>query len=154
MKIHRFLSPARPGPHPARTRLAGFSLAELMVVIVIIGLLATMVVTQAPKFLSSAYLTRVKSDIQTIDTALQSYAIQHGMKYPDSLEVLVTPDDQGEKWIDHDKIPLDPWKQEYVYEPPYGGQPYRIYTLGADGQPGGEGKDRDIDQAMIKNGDV
>jgi len=137
-----------------RRHRTGFSLAELMVVIVIIGLLATMVVTQAPKFLGSAMLSRVKSDIQTIDTALQSYAINAGMKYPDTLEVLVTPDELGEKWLDMDRIPLDPWKQEYQYEPPYGGQPYRIYTFGADGQPGGDGKDRDIDQAMIKNGEV
>ena len=148
MKIQRLPVLASP------RRRAGFSLAELMVVIVIIGLLATMVVTQAPKFLGSAMLSRVKSDIQTIDTALNSYAINAGMKYPDTLEVLITPDEQGEKWLDMDKLPLDPWKQEYQYEPPYGGQPYRIYTLGADGQPGGEGKDRDIDQAMIKNGDV
>ena len=83
------------------------------------------------------------------------HAINNSGKYPDSLEVLCTPDSNGHTYLQgYKSIPKDPWKNEYLYEPPHTGQPLpRIYTLGKDGQPGGEGEDADIDNFTIREGD-
>ena len=130
---------------------AGFTLAEMMVVIVIIGLLATLVVPNVIQRIGTAYRGKVKADIITIESALDEYAINNGMKYPDSLEALVTPDVNGQTYIKQLKIPRDPWKNEYLYDPPGPGQPQaRVYTYGKDGQAGGEGDDADIDNISIR----
>jgi general secretion pathway protein G len=131
----------------------GFSLAELMVVIVILGLLATLVVTNAGKFLGSGQKATIKANIATIEGALDSYMIEHGGQWPDTLDVLVQKDESGNSYIKGSRVPVDPWKNEYLYEPPSGGQEARIYTLGKDGQPGGEGDARDVDNIMIRNGE-
>jgi general secretion pathway protein G len=124
----------------------GFTLAEMMVVIVIIGLLATLVVPNVIRRFFQAAHTKAVSDIGQIRSALDEYAINNGMKYPDSLEVLVTPDVNGHTYLNSSKLPKDPWKNEYQYDPPQSGQPRpRVYSFGKDGQPGGEGEDRDID---------
>ena len=130
---------------------AGFSLAELMVVIVIIGLLATAVVPKLMDRLGEAKWGKAKSDINGISQALQQYAINNG-RYPDSLEALVTPDSNNRTYLDLKALPQDPWGNEYVYEPPLGsGEEPRIICLGADGAPGGEGDDQDRDSIMIKS---
>jgi general secretion pathway protein G len=142
-------------PQSIARRRAGFTLAEMMVVIVILGLLATLVVTNVMKNLGQAMGGKVKTDIITIESALDNYAINNSMKYPDSLEPLITPDVNGQAYLQLSSIPKDPWKNEYQYEPPGPGQPRpRVYTLGKDMQPGGEGDDRDIDNLMIRNGDI
>jgi general secretion pathway protein G len=134
---------------------AAFTLAEMMVVIVILGLLAVLVVPNVIQRLSVAMGGRVKADIMAIESALDEYAINNSMKYPDSLEVLVTPDVNGHTYLKMTVLPKDPWKNEYQYEPPAPGQPRpRIYSLGKDMQPGGEGDDADIDNIMIRNGEV
>lgn len=140
----------------SRRRRAGFTLAEMMVVIVIIGLLATLVVPNVLKKLSDAFGGKVKADIVTISSALDEYAINNSGKYPDSLEALVTPDLNGNTYLRMTKVPVDPWKNEYQYEPPHPpGQPRpRVFTLGKDGQPGGEGDDADLDNEMISNGEA
>ena len=136
---------------PATRR--GFTLAEMMVVIVIIGLLATLVVPNVLQRLKRAYMGKVKADIVTLEMALDDFAMNNGMKYPDSLEVLVTPDVNGETYIKQTVIPKDPWGKEYVYEAPGPGQPRAIVrTYGKDGQLGGEGEDADIDNITIREG--
>lgn len=141
--------------HTNARRRAGFTLAEMMVVIVILGLLATLVVTNVMKNLGTAMTGKVQSDIVAIENALENYAINNAMKYPDSLEPLVTPDVNGHTYLKGTQLPKDPWKNEYQYEPPGPGQPLpRVYTLGKDMQPGGEGDDRDIDNIMIRNGEA
>ncbi|MBM3975925.1 MAG: prepilin-type N-terminal cleavage/methylation domain-containing protein [Planctomycetes bacterium] len=138
---------------PARAR-RGFSLAELMVVIVIVALLATLVIQNAPRFLSSGNKTRLKSDINAIEQAITVYYMESGGRYPDSLEALVQPDANGDTYLNADKVPTDPWKNEYIYEPPSGGQKKPIIrSLGRDGSPGGEGDDLDVDNLMIRNGE-
>ena len=131
---------------------AGFSLAELMVVIVIIALLATVVVQNALPYLFKSQIAVAKADITSITSALDSYAINNGGKFPDTLEDLVTPDESGNTYLkDQTSIPLDPWKNAYVYEPPRGGTgPYKVISYGKDGQPGGEGDDADIDNFTIR----
>jgi len=131
-------------PRSAREK-GGFSLAELMVVIVIIGLLATLVVPQVVSSLGRAFGGKVKADIMAIDSALREYAIQNSMQYPDDLSELITPDENGYTYLKQKAIPLDPWGVEYMYEPPMPGQPDpKVYTLGKDSAPGGEGENADI----------
>jgi len=131
---------ARPARH-------GFSLAELMVVIVILGLLATLVATNVVPMLFKANTTVVKSDINAICSAIDNYLINNGNKAPDSLDVLITPDENGHTYLK--SLPPDPWKNAYVYEPPVGTRPYRVICYGRDGQPGGEGEDADMDNVTI-----
>lgn len=144
----------RSGRAP-RARRAGFSLAELMVVIVILGLLAAVVVRNVWPMLSRAFEGRVKADILAITSALEEYAVNNAGRYPDSLEILIQPDENGHRLLDRTTMPVDPWKNEYLYDPPRPGEPRpRVYTLGKDGSVGGEGDNRDIDNFMIKDGQV
>jgi general secretion pathway protein G len=134
---------------------AGFTLAEMMVVIVILGLLATLVVPNVIAKLNTAFKGKAVSDITAITNALNEFAMNNAMKYPDTLEALVTPDTNGNTYLNMKKVPLDPWKNEYQYEPPRAGQPQpRVFTNGKDGQPGGEGDDADIDNFMIADGET
>ena len=135
-------------------RRKGFTLAELMVVIVILGLLATLVVPSVMKRFFTAQTTKVKADITTIAGALDGYALENNGRYPESLEELVTPDENGFAFLDQETVPRDPWGNEYMYEPPSAGSKFRVFTYGEDGVPGGEGKDRDIDNIMIRNGEI
>ena len=148
MKIH---STARLTRTPQTLRKgAGFSLAEMMVVIVIIGLLVTMVVPNVMKNLTKSNVVIAKTDIVQINQALQGYARDHGMRYPDSLDQLLEPDADGYKYLDYDEVPVDPWDMPYMYDPPTSGNDYRIYTYGKDGVPGGEGENGDMDENTVK----
>jgi len=139
--------PAANRPH------GGFSLAEMMVVIVILGLLATLVVPNVIQRLGKAFGGKAKADIMAIDSALKEYYIQNGGRWPESIEALVTPDENGYTFLDRRSVPLDPWKNEYMYEPPTSGEPRaRVYSYGKDGQPGGDGDDFDIDNWSIIEG--
>lgn len=140
-------------PLPVRRR-AGFTLAEMMVVIVIIGLLATLVVPNVMQRFSQGQKGKAKADITAIVNAITEFAIQNGGKYPESLEVLVTPDVNGYTFLNQKKVPKDPWGNEYQYEMPQSGQPDpRVVSYGKDGQPGGEGDDTDIDNFTIRGDD-
>ena len=131
-------------------RQAGFSLAELMVVIVILGLLATLVVPNVMKQLFAANGAVAKQDISTIAQAVTNYAIENAGKYPERLEDLITPDENGHSYLaGRSSVPKDPWKNEYVYEPPQSGQSFKVISYGRDGQPGGEGEDGDIDNISM-----
>ena len=128
----------------------GFSLAELMVVIVILGLLMTIVVPNVMKRLKTAQAQTAKSDMVGIMSALDDYAINNGGSYPDSMEELIMEDENGESYLGHSELPQDPWGHEYQYEPEPGNRKYRLYTLGADGAQGGEGENADIDNEDVK----
>jgi general secretion pathway protein G len=102
--------------------------------------------------LGKANLVKAKADITAISDAVTSFAIENGGRFPDSLEVLVTPDPNGHTYLDADVVPKDPWGNEYVLEPaPSGSQKFRVISYGKDGVPGGEGDDADIDNIKIKN---
>ena len=136
-------------------RRAGFSLAELMVVIVIIGLLATVVVPNVVGKLGQANVAKAKADIGAIASAVESYQLDNAGRLPEDLNLLVERDDKGTKYLKQDKVPVDPWGNEYIYEPPSGAEPdFLIWTYGADGVQGGEGKNMDFNNKMILNGDV
>lgn len=136
-----------------RRRRAGFTLAEMMVVIVILGLLATLVVPNVMQKLGQAFGGKAKADITAIMTSLDDFAMQNQMRYPESLEKLLEPDVNGHKYLDLKNLPKDPWGNEYGYEPASGGGKPRVFCLGKDGQPGGEGDNADFDNETILNGD-
>jgi general secretion pathway protein G len=130
----------------------GFTLIEIIVVVVIIGILATFV---APKFLGrtdEARVTKAKSDIQALESALDLYKLDN-YAYPTTdqgLEALIeqpTSDPVPNNWKDGGyvkKLRKDPWQRDYLYLNPGENGVIDIYTLGADGVEGGEGPNADI----------
>jgi general secretion pathway protein G len=134
-----------------KQRRAGFTLAELMVVIVIIGLLATMVVPNVVKRLFAATRARAEADIAAIAGSIDEYVVANMGRYPDSLEALVTPDENGHTYLNRETVPTDPWGNPYLYEPPSGGRKMNILSYGKDGAAGGEGDDADITYEALRN---
>jgi len=122
----------------------GFTLLEIMVVLVIIGVLAALI---APRFLERADEAKVqatKVQMKNIGQALKLYRLQHG-KYPNSsegLQVLATAGSGGKRYLD--AIPKDPWGHAYVYLSPGVHGDFDILSYGVDGQAGGSGMDADI----------
>nr|WP_280742197.1 type II secretion system major pseudopilin GspG [Sphingomonas jejuensis] len=131
----------------------GFTLVELMVVIVIIGLLATIVVVNVLPSLDRANDTRVRSDIQTLESALEMYRLDN-LTYPsttEGLQALTTPPptlSQPARYRPGGyvrRLEEDPWGRPYLYsQPGRNGRPFDVFTLGADGAEGGEGENADI----------
>lgn len=136
-----------------RKQERGFSLIEIMVVIVIMGLLLSYVAPKVFQNVEKAQLQKVQADFSSIKTALANYRLDNFI-YPTSdqgLEALVTkpqiaPEPRGWRSEGYlDKVPRDPWQREYLYlSPGENGRPFEIYTLGADGVRGGSGQDADI----------
>lgn len=144
MKIHTF-----PLSRAARR---GFSLAELMVVIVILGLIATLVVPELFGRFFRAQSEKAKIDITAICGAVDTYALENNGKFPESLEILVTPDVNGRTYLKgRTTVPVDPWRNPYGYEPPTAGRDYRVYSFGKDGAQGGDGENADIDNISMLN---
>jgi len=122
-----------------RKRDEGFTLVEMMVVLVIIGLLATVVIINVMPATDRAAQTRVRADLSTLEQAIDMYRLEN-MRYPTTQEGLaaLTPNYVR-------RLPNDPWNSPYVYVAPGpNGAPYRIASLGADRREGGSGENADI----------
>jgi general secretion pathway protein G len=118
----------------------GFTLVELMVVIVIIGLLATVVVINVLPAQDTARIRKAEADIATLEQGIEMYRLNR-MNYPSAAEGLQSLVSEG--FIK--RLPDDPWGNPYRYAVPgRDGQPFDVYTYGADGREGGEGDDADI----------
>ena len=130
----------RLGPGLRRGDAEGFTLVELMVVLVIIGLLATIVIINVMPAADRAAVTKAHADIATLEQAIEMYKLDN-QRYPttqEGLQVLVAG-----HYIP--RLPEDPWHHPYLYASPgEGGKPFRVATLGADGRAGGSGTDADI----------
>ena len=130
-------------------RERGFTLIEIMVVVVIIGLLAAIVAPNLIGNIDRAAVTRARADIRTIDNALNLYRLDN-FRYPgtdEGLQALVTnPGEAGApNWKQYLRsVPTDPWNNEYQYASPGRQGDYEIFSFGADGQQGGEGIDADV----------
>ena len=139
---------------------SGFTLIEIMVVVVILGLLAGFI---APRILGrtdDAKKVKAQIDISTIETALKLYRLDTG-QYPDTeqgLDALVEKPTVGtipNRWreggyLEKPRVPEDPWGGEYVYLSPGIHGEYDIVSYGADGVAGGEGKDADVNSWEIE----
>ena len=135
--------------HPSR-RGAGFTLLELLVVILIIGLLTGIV---APRFMSQisrSEVTTARAQMDAFRKALEAYRIDNG-HYPSTEQGLAAlvgaPAGEG-RWHGpylQDAVPADPWGSAYQYESPGpGGRDYRVMSYGHDRAPGGSGDDADL----------
>jgi general secretion pathway protein G len=134
-------------------RHAGFTLLELLVVIVIIGLLASMV---APRYFDQLGKTNTKiarAQIVALEKALDQYRLDLG-HYPsteDGLDALFVKPNNEEKWKGpylKKAVPADPWGRPYIYKSPGDHGELDLSTLGADGQPGGSDENADVGNWM------
>jgi general secretion pathway protein G len=135
---------------PLRVSEQGFTLLEIMVVVVIIGLLVAAVAPQFIRQIDTAEINRAKQDLRSIETSLNLYRLDN-FRYPstsEGLDALVT--NPGENIAPNWKpylreMPLDPWQQPYHYASPgQRGGDFDVFTYGADRQEGGEGVNADI----------
>jgi len=130
-------------------RSKGFTLIEIMVVVVILGVLAALVVPSVIDRIVDARIQAAKSDIRTIESALSLYKIDN-YKYPTTEQGLIAlierpsasdaPNWNVEGYLK--KLPTDPWGNQYLYT--NDGTKIEIYTLGSDSRPGGESEAGDI----------
>ena len=128
----------------------GFTLIEVVVVIVILVLLASIATPMYLNYIKRANVSAAKTQIKMLEDALTGYRLDLG-KYPDTeagLAALVENPDENEKWKGpyiKPNVPKDPWGNDYVYvSPGENGRDFDLSSYGADGQPGGEGDDADI----------
>ncbi len=125
-------------------RVQGFTLVELMVVIVIIGILAGVVVVNYSGRTEKAIEARTKVDFKAIEDAIELFKGDTG-QYPEKLDDLM--ENPGfDRWSGPylKRLPLDYWEQTYIYEQlGEGVYPYELKTYGADGNPGGENENKD-----------
>ncbi len=137
----------------AYTNNRGFTLIEIMVVVVILGILAAIVVPKLLDRPDQAKVTKAKVDMKGLEEALGMFKLDNGF-FPSTdqgLQALVTIPDTGripQKYADDGylkKVPLDPWNNSYVYlSPGLHSKNFDLISYGADGEPGGEGYDADI----------
>ncbi len=128
----------------------GFTLIELMVVLVIIGILAALIVPNVLDRADDARVTAAKTDINNIVQALKLYRLDN-QRYPSAeqgLQALVTRPTSGvipTNWkLYLEKLPTDPWGRAYQYLSPGIKGEIDVMSFGADGKPGGDGKDADV----------
>ncbi|MCR9191856.1 MAG: type II secretion system major pseudopilin GspG [Gammaproteobacteria bacterium] len=128
----------------------GFSLIEIMVVVVILGILAALVVPKIVNRPDEARIVKARQDVLAVQNALELYKLDNGF-YPSTdqgLKALVEKPSSSpipQDWKAYlKKVPKDPWGSDYIYLNPGQHGDIDIYTNGADGQPGGEGVNAEI----------
>jgi general secretion pathway protein G len=139
---------------------AGFTLIELMVVVVIIAILAGLIIPRFMGETDKAKQAKAKMQIESLESALKMYKLDNG-SYPTTeqgLKALVETPTVGnlpKNWrqggyLEKGKVPKDPWDHEYVYVSPGSHGDFDLSSLGADGEPGGEEFNKDINNWEIE----
>jgi general secretion pathway protein G len=123
---------------------AGFTLIEIMAVVLIIGLLIAAVGGPITKALFGGQQTTIKMNISNLEASIKLYKMNN-FRYPESWEDLLNGD-----FIEGGRVPSDPWGVDYFYEPPTDGDNYVVGTYGRDGVAGGEGEDADITNETVR----
>ncbi len=145
---------------PLIKNVRGFTLIELMVVIIILGILAMYVMPKIMGRPDEARQVKARLDIASLETAIKLYRLDNGM-YPGTeqgLQALVAQPETGtlaKKWrkggyLEKNRVPKDPWGNEYIYLCPGVNDDYDIISYGADGVSGGEDKNKDINSWDIE----
>lgn len=129
---------------------AGFTLIEMLVVLVIIGLIMGLVGPRVLTYLTDARVKATKLQIEALSSALDLYYLDTG-RYPSSsegLSALVRRPSNADAWngpyLKGGAVPADPWKNDYIYRAPGDNAPFEIVSLGSDGREGGSGSAADI----------
>ncbi len=140
----------QPDRNASRHDDHGFSLLELMVVVVILSILALVIVPRVIDRPDQARVTRAKSDVATLESAMNLYKLDN-LRYPTTeqgLQALVTrpsSEPAPPNWSKYiDRLPKDPWGADYMYLSPGVHGEFDIFSFGADGVQGGSGSDADI----------
>ena len=138
------------GDGDAEAKDAGFTLVELLVVLAIIGLIATLAVPQVLRYLDTAKVRTTQAQLTNITGALELYYLDTG-SYPsgeDGLEALVRAPAGTSAWngpyLKGMELPKDGWGREIRFEPASNGKSGMLISFGKDGQPAGEGLDADL----------
>lgn len=133
---------------------AGFTLVELLVVMVILVLLASLVAPRVMGYLGSSRAKTAKVQLESLRTSLELFKLDNG-RYPterEGLAALVARPAELKNWsgpyLQKDKVPDDPWGNPYRYRETSAGGVIEIFSLGADNREGGEGEDADVSTSM------
>ena len=135
-----------------RKNRCGFTMVELMAMLIIIGLLATLVVTKVATKIDQARITTTKANLKVLHSAVNQFKMDTG-RFPAEEEGLMALVEQPSDVIRYEpggylettEIPKDGWGNELIYElSPESGKPFVIKSFGADGEEGGEGNDADL----------
>jgi len=138
----------------------GFTLIELMVVIVILGILAGLIIPRIMGRPEEARRMKARVQIESIETALKLYKLDNG-SYPTTeqgLQALVEAPTVGQLpkawreggYLEKGKVPKDPWDNEFIYLSPGVNSDFDLISYGADGEPGGEDINKDINNWEVE----
>jgi len=125
-------------------RQGGFTLIEIMVVVIILGILVSLIAPNIFGVLDDAEITATRVQMRNLEVALDTYRMNHS-RYPtteEGLEILKNPPGRDRGYMD--TIPKDSWNNTYQYRSPGEHGDFDLYSLGRDGKEGGEGLDADI----------
>ena len=147
LRANLFQGRTRPQPRRSRRNQAGFTLIEIMVVVVIMGILAALIVPRVLDRPDQARQVAAKQDIGGLMQALQLYRLDNG-RYPTTsqgLKALTEKPEGARNWRPYlDRLPNDPWGHPYQYLNPGVKSEIDVFSFGADNKPGGEQGDADI----------
>ncbi len=146
---NRFAAADAASQHRVAARRRGFSLVELIVVMVILGMLAGLVAVRTRGYLVNSRKNAVKAEIATVLKALETFRVDQA-RYPsedEGLEILTQATDTFPEGF-LTKVPVDPWGNPYLYFVSEDG--VEVISLGSDGREGGEGEEADFSSRMLE----